>query len=57
MAQIVKAETESTGEAVFKKLGYIEAGKIPEYSRVSDRERRSETFMYKNLVRQTPPPC
>jgi hypothetical protein len=46
----VDAEADSPAEAAFKKFGYIEIGKVPEYSQVASG-RKSVAFLYKDLLR------
>jgi hypothetical protein len=47
--QTLDTETGSSGEAVFRKLGYTELGKIPNYSMSPTGELKGATFFYKQL--------
>ncbi|KAK0701832.1 hypothetical protein B0T26DRAFT_659649 [Lasiosphaeria miniovina] len=46
----VNTETGSVAEAAFKKFGYIEIGKVPQFSRVLSNDKKGETFFYKDLL-------
>ncbi|KAM7203512.1 acetyltransferase [Rhypophila sp. PSN 637] len=47
---LADTETGSVAEAAFKRFGYTEVGKIPQFSRVLPNGTRGETFFYKNLL-------
>ncbi|KAK4100322.1 hypothetical protein N658DRAFT_428085 [Parathielavia hyrcaniae] len=47
---LVDTETDSAGETVFKKLGYIEIGKVPHFSRTLANGKKGETFLYKEFL-------
>jgi len=46
---MVDTETGSPAEEIYKKFGYVEVGKIPNYSISPDGELKNETFFYKQL--------
>ncbi|KAH8911490.1 acetyltransferase [Coniochaeta sp. PMI_546] len=43
-------ESETAAEGAFKKLGYVEVGKIPKYSLNPAGQVRPQTFFYKDLT-------
>ncbi|KAL1841982.1 hypothetical protein VTJ49DRAFT_6225 [Mycothermus thermophilus] len=48
---LVNAETDSVAETVFKKLGYVEIGKVPHFSRaLPTGKKKGETFFYKEFL-------
>lgn len=47
--QLLDTETGSPAEAVFRKLGYSELGKIPAYGLSPTGELKDGTFFYKDL--------
>jgi GNAT superfamily N-acetyltransferase len=47
--QMLDTETDSVAEEVYKKLGYTEVGKIPNYGISPAGGTKSETFFYKQL--------
>ncbi|KAL2176848.1 uncharacterized protein P884DRAFT_300260 [Thermothelomyces heterothallicus CBS 202.75] len=47
---LVDTETDSVAELVFKKLGYIEIGKVPHFSRALSNGKKGETFFYKEFL-------
>ncbi|KAG6039531.1 hypothetical protein E4U41_002501 [Claviceps citrina] len=46
---VLDAESDSPAEAVCKKLGYIESGRVPAYGMSPTGDRRDVTFFYKQL--------
>ncbi|PNY26061.1 Acetyltransferase [Tolypocladium capitatum] len=46
---VLDTETDSPAEAVCKKLGYVEMGKIPKYGMSPTGELKDGTFFYKQL--------
>ncbi len=42
-------ETGSIAEAAFRKFGYIEIGKVPEFSQAPSGDKKDETFFHKVL--------
>lgn len=49
MLKVLDTETDSPAEAVYKKLGYVEMGKIPKYGMSPTGELKDGTFFYKQL--------
>ncbi|KAL2158922.1 hypothetical protein VTH06DRAFT_2952 [Thermothelomyces fergusii] len=47
---LVDTETDSVAELVFKKLGYIEIGKVPHFSRALSNGKKGGTFFYKEFL-------
>lgn len=47
---MLDAETGSGAEEVYRRLGYVEVGKIPGYSASPAGGMRDETFFYKRLA-------
>lgn len=47
--KMADAESGSTAEKVFKKLGYEEIGKVPSYSLNASGELKDGVFLYKTL--------
>lgn len=43
-------ESETAAEGVFRKLGYVEVGRIPKYSLSPSGQLRPQTFFYKELA-------
>ncbi|KAK3939805.1 hypothetical protein QBC46DRAFT_262381 [Diplogelasinospora grovesii] len=50
---LVDTETGSVAEEAFKKFGYVEIGKVPQFSRGLHNGKKGETFFYKELLPQT----
>ncbi|MEJ2458649.1 MAG: GNAT family N-acetyltransferase, partial [Novosphingobium sp.] len=48
--QLVDTESGSVAEAAFKRLGYVEIGKIPHFSRALPNGKKGETFFYKEFL-------
>lgn len=46
---MVDTETGSPAELVYQKFGYVEIGKIPNYSNSPDGSKKAETFYYKEI--------
>ncbi|KJZ79937.1 hypothetical protein HIM_00651 [Hirsutella minnesotensis 3608] len=46
---LLDVETDSPAEAVYKKLGYVEMGRIPRYGISPSGELKDGTFLYKHL--------
>lgn len=46
---MTEAESGSIAEKVFKKLGYEEIGKVPNYSLNASSELKDGVFLYKTL--------
>lgn len=47
--QTLDTETGSNAEKVYRKLGWVEVGRIPKYGVSPDGELKDETFFYKQL--------
>lgn len=47
---MLDTETGSVAEEVYRKFGYIELGKVPNYSISPGGGQKTETFFYKHLV-------
>lgn len=47
--EMADTESESVAERVFKKLGYEEIGKVPNYSLNASSELKDGVFLYKTL--------
>lgn len=47
--QMTETESGSIAEKVFKKLGYHEIGKVPNYSLNASSELKDGVFLYKRL--------
>jgi hypothetical protein len=43
-------ESETAAEGAFRKMGYLEVGKIPKYSLSPAGQLRPQTFFYKDLT-------
>jgi hypothetical protein len=43
-------ESETAAEGAFRKMGYVEVGKIPKYSLSPAGNLRPQTFFYKDLT-------
>lgn len=43
-------ETGTVAEALYRKLGYVEIGKIPDFAISPGGGLRAETFFYKQLL-------
>lgn len=46
---LLDTETGSSAEAVYKKLGYVEVGRVPAYGMSPTGELKDGTFLYKQL--------
>ena len=47
--QTLDVESETAAEGAFKKMGYVEVGRIPKYSLNPAGQLRPQTFFYKDL--------
>jgi len=48
--QMLDVESGSVAEEVFRKLGYVEFGKVPRYGRSPAGTTKDQTFFYKDLA-------
>lgn len=46
---LLDTETGSSAEAIYKKLGYVEVGRVPAYGMSPTGELKDGTFLYKQL--------